>query len=48
MSTKFGQILRQISGKFYHYFCTISRPNFTDLKLELYYFLDMSYRENLK
>ena len=29
-------------------FGTISRPNFTDLKLELYYFLGMSYRKNLK
>jgi len=48
MSTKFGQILLQISENFYHYFCTISRPNFTDSKLELYHFLDISYNENLK
>ena len=37
MSTKFGQILLQISENFYHYFYTLSQPNFTNLKLELYH-----------
>jgi len=37
MSTKFGQILLQISENFYHYFCTISQPIFTNLKPELYH-----------
>ena len=37
MSTKFGQILLQISENFCHYFYTFSQPNFTNLKLELYH-----------